>query len=100
MISPTPPEKLVDGANRPYFLWDMDLTIDEFREKLRDSDDATRAWFLGKLMREAKPDDVFLFASREQIVASWECVEPHLGRMRPFWAWLVERLRLQGDARS
>jgi hypothetical protein len=39
-----------------------EMTLDEFRGKLRDPDPDVRAYFLGKLMmRQAKPDDVFSF---------------------------------------
>jgi hypothetical protein len=91
MICPTPPDKLVDLQNRPYFLWDSELTIDEFREKLRDPSETVRSYMLGKLMRQAKPDDVFLFVSREEIIRQWSAVEPFLGKTRPFWSWLVEQ---------
>ena len=38
MLSPTPPEKMVDTQGRPYFLWDCDMTLDEFRQGLADPD--------------------------------------------------------------
>lgn len=97
MISTTPPERLVDQENRPYFLWDMDLDVDEFRARLRDADAATRAYFLGKLMRQAKPDDVFLFVTRDAVLREWEAVQPHLGTTRPFWTWLVSLWKRQDD---
>jgi hypothetical protein len=53
LLAPTPPDRLVDAKDRPYFLWDEDLTIDVFRSRLRDSDPEVRAYYLGKLMRQA-----------------------------------------------
>ena len=64
MLSPTLPHLLVDADGRPYFLWDCDLKLDEFRERLADPDPDVRAYHLGKLMRQAKPDDVFTFRFR------------------------------------
>lgn len=90
MLDPTPPERLVDGQNRPYFLWDMDLTVDEFRARLADPDAEVRAFFVGKLMRQAKPDDVFTFVNESTIRALWPRLERHLGRQRDFWRWLLE----------
>ncbi|MCA8975127.1 MAG: hypothetical protein KDC98_10415 [Planctomycetes bacterium] len=68
MLFPTPPDKLVDAAGRPYFLWDSDMTLADFRQRLREEDREGRAYFVGKLMRQARPDDVFSFVTVDQIV--------------------------------
>jgi hypothetical protein len=67
VLAPTPPERMVDAKGRPYFLWDEDITLDVFRGRLADPDPEVRAYYLGKLMRQAKPDDVFTFASLRDI---------------------------------
>jgi hypothetical protein len=92
-LAPTSPERLVDGRGRPYFLWDEDMTLDQFRARLHDDDPAVRAYFLGKLMRQAKPDDVFAFVTLREVQEQLTAVEPYLGRSRPFWLWLLERWR-------
>jgi hypothetical protein len=89
MLSPTPPDKLVDPQGRPYFLWDCDMTLAEFRERLQDPDPGVRAYLLGKLMRQAKPDDVLTIADLETIKAHWTLVQKHLGNSREFWRWLL-----------
>jgi hypothetical protein len=70
-------------------LWDEDLTIDVFRSRLRDSDPEVRAYYLGKLMRQAKPDDVFTFVTLAEITALFPLVACYLGRSRDFWIWLL-----------
>lgn len=90
-LAPTPPERLVDGSGRPYFLWDDDMSLVTFRERLRDPDPSVRAYFLGKLMRQGKPDDVFTFVSLDQLEAQLPAVDRYLGRTREFWHWLVGR---------
>ena len=87
-LNPTPPERLLDAQGRPYFLWDTDLTIDAFKARLQDPDPDVRAYFIGKLMRQAKPDDVFVFVSPRAIREEWPHIERHLGQARAFWAWL------------
>lgn len=89
VLAPTPPGRLIDARGRPYFLWDEDMTLDEFRARLHDSDPAVRAYFLGKLMRQAKPDDVFSFVSLRVLMEQLTLVEPYLGRTKPFWRWLL-----------
>lgn len=98
LLNPTPPERLVDRRGRPYFLWDVDVTLERFRELLRHPERATRAYALGKLMRQAKPDDVFLFVSPSDIRALWSDVEPQLGDTREFWRWLLATWQEQGVA--
>jgi hypothetical protein len=92
-LAPTPAHRLVDARGRPYFLWDEDLTIDEFRSRIRDVDPEVRAYFIGKLMRQAKPDDVFTFVSLQTIYEQFAAIERYLGRTREFWCWLLDRWR-------
>lgn len=94
LLNPTPPENLVDAAGRPYFLWDVDLTLAEFEERLAGANAEDRAYWLGKLMRQAKPDDVFSFARPEQLASAWPLVRPYLGDTLPFWHWLLRTWNL------
>jgi hypothetical protein len=91
MLCQTPPELLTDARGRPYFLWDVEMTIDEFRQGLADPDPAVRGYLYGKLMRQAKPDDVFLFVRLGAIRQSWSFIEKHLGEKKEFWRWLLDR---------
>lgn len=88
ILVPTPPERMVDAKGRPYFLWDSEMDMATFRERLVDPDEDVRAYYIGKLMRQAKPDDVFTFLDRASIVALWERVVPYLGERRAMWEWL------------
>src|SRR6185295_8557194 len=90
-LAPTPPDRLVDAKGRPYFLWDEDLTLDMFRARLADPDPGIRAYYLGKLMRQAKPDDVFTFVTLAEIKALFPLAVRYLGRSREFWTWLLGR---------
>ena len=93
MLNPTPLEKMLDAQRRPYFLWDGDCTVERFGELLEDADPQVRAYWIGKLMRQAKPDDVFHFVTRGAIESLWPLVERHLGQSRPFWTWILREWR-------
>ncbi|MBL8113345.1 MAG: hypothetical protein JNK60_10700 [Acidobacteria bacterium] len=67
------------------------MTLDEFERQLVDPDPEVRAYFTGKLMRQAKPDDVFTFVKLATIRELWPSLERYLGDKRPFWTWLLER---------
>ena len=89
LLAPTPPDRLVDAKGRPYFLWDENITLDIFRSRLASPDPEVRAYYLGKLMRQAKPDDVFTFVTLTEITALFPLVTRYLGRSRDFWTWLL-----------
>jgi hypothetical protein len=96
VLSFTPQDRLTDNQGRPYFLWDCDLSLDQFCSALQDPDLEVRAYMLGKLMRQAKPDDVFLFVTPREVKSLWPRLSRYLGRTRPFWAWLFETWESQG----
>jgi hypothetical protein len=93
LLCPTSPDRLVDRHGRPYFLWDCELTLEGFRGSLRAGDRAQRAYLVGKLMRQAKPDDVFTFVSLGEIRDLWPDLAGYLGRTRGFWEWLLGEWR-------
>jgi hypothetical protein len=96
VLNPTRPELLVDGQGRPYFLWDVDMTLEAFVAELASSDPQVRGYALGKAMRQAKPDDVLMLASPAQIARDWPWAEPYLGQTRDFWTWLLATWRRLG----
>ena len=98
MLNPTPPDRLTDERGRPYFLWDCDLTLAQFQRGLQDPDPEIRAYLVGKLMRQAKPDDVFLFVTPRTIRELWPRLLRYLGHSRDLWTWLFETWEAQGRA--
>ncbi len=88
MLGPTT-STLLDPASRPYFLWWSEVTVGQLRELLSSSDEETKAYWLGALLREANTRDVWLFTNREEIERMWPKLIRHLGRSRPMWAWLL-----------
>jgi hypothetical protein len=71
--------------------WDVDMTLATFEERLVDPDPEVRGYFLGKLMRQAKPDDVLAMVTLARIASEWASLEPYLGDAKPLWEWLVGR---------
>jgi hypothetical protein len=99
MLAPTPRELLVDQQGRPYFLWDVDMTLEEFEERLASGEPATRAYLIGKMMRQAKPDDVLQLVTPQQIADLWADLERYLGHSRDFWDWLLDEWSRRGILR-
>ncbi|MHB1846697.1 MAG: hypothetical protein ACYCWW_17895 [Deltaproteobacteria bacterium] len=84
------------NAKRPYFLWDVDVTEDELRERLKTPDPDARAQWQGHLMREARYREVWEYLTLAEILRDWEHIRRHLGRMRGFWEFLLEGWREDG----
>ncbi len=84
------------GDQRPYFLWDEDLSIDELRARLHGHDEHERLRLLGKLLREARDVDVWDFVTPRDVAEALPLVRPRLGRRRGFWDFLIEGWRADG----
>jgi len=80
----------------PYFLWDEPMTVARLRDRLRTASRAERARLLAKVLREARDDEVWHFTDPAEVVAAWEELQPHLGRRREFWRFLLARWAEQG----
>jgi len=80
----------------PYFLWDEPMTVSALRERLRTASPAEATRLLGKILREARDTDVWVFTTPVEVAARWEGLVPHLGRRRPFWEFLLGRWRQDG----
>jgi hypothetical protein len=97
MLNPTPDHQLTDATGRPYFLWDCEMTLDELESRLNDPDPATRAYLIGKIMRQAKPDDVFRFVNLETIGELWSDLQRYLGSTLEFWRWILTEWKVIDD---
>jgi hypothetical protein len=87
---------LRDSSVRPYFLWDEERTVGEFRAALDAAESDEWARLVGKLMREARDADVWLFVSPQRVWERFAAIEPFLGRRRAFWRYLLEGWQRDG----
>ena len=87
---------LSDPEGRPYFLWDEDVTLREFKDRLRSADSATRLQALAKLLREARDIDVWHFVTPQDVADALPFLTRKLGRRQGFWSFLIEGWRRLG----
>ena len=88
--------RLGDPNSVPYFLWDAPMTVSELRFRLQSGSAAERDRLLGKILREARDTDVWLFTTPQEVSARWPTLLPHLGRRRLFWEFLLNLWRKEG----
>jgi hypothetical protein len=69
-LQPTHPERLCDPDGRPYFLWDVEMTLADYLRRLDDPDEVVRAYWIGVALRQAKPDNAIALLGPDRIVAA------------------------------
>lgn len=89
----TPAHLLTDSQGRPYFLWDMDMTLAQLRAQLAMPPSAGRDALTAKVLRQAKPDDAVHLIGKAEIVARMDDLGPLLGDTRAFWEFWAARWR-------
>lgn len=83
---------LNDPLAIPYFLWDEPMTVAELRRRLAQASSEERDRLMGKILREARDTDVWLFTTPQEVHRNWNDLSKHLGRRRRFWEFLFEFL--------
>jgi hypothetical protein len=87
---------LADPSAVPYFMWDEPVTVTEVRRRLASAQRPERTRLLGKILREARDQDVWLFTSPAEVETAWSELAPHLGRRRSFWQFVLTRWKELG----
>lgn len=90
---------LARDDQRPYFLWNEDLTVGEVRERLSQRDgeaERERLRLLSILLREARDPDVWEFVTPNEVARELPQIAHRLGRRRRFWEFLIEGWREDG----
>lgn len=87
---------LADEDKRPYFLWDEDISLKEFKQRLSGPDPSERLRMLAKLMREARDTDVWAFVKPQDAADALPLLARRLGRRQAFWDFLIDGWRRHG----
>jgi hypothetical protein len=91
-----PPPDVTDPAAVPYFNWDAPVTNATIRSALAGPDVDDRRYWMARILREARYDDVWAYLRPREVHAELPALLPLLGRRRDFWVFLFDRWRAQG----
>lgn len=80
----------------PYFLWDEPMTVEELKRRIREGSYPEQVRLVGKILREARDTDVWLFTTPDFVVEHWDAVSLHAGRRKAFWQFLFNAWAGQG----
>ncbi len=80
-----------DANQRPYFIWNADLTEADVRRILAGDDEFARARMIGHIVRNARFEDVWKYVTLKDIVENWHIVRGFLWppSLREIWAWAL-----------
>jgi hypothetical protein len=91
-----PPKDVLDPEAVPYFNWDAPVPNAVVRRALAQGPDEDRLYWMARILREARYDDVWAYLSLRDVVARFDELRPMLGRRRELWEFLVSSWRKQG----
>lgn len=81
----------------PYFNWDSPVTNAQVRKALSDGTEDDKVYWIARVMREARYEDVWRYVSlRNDVLPRWHAIEPQLGRWKDKWRFLIESWRARG----
>jgi hypothetical protein len=79
------------AAERPYFVWDYDLTDEHARAILAGDNEFEKIQMMTRIMESARWDDIWRYLTLSQICAHWDKIRPRMRReIRDLWAWALE----------
>ncbi|MBI2008052.1 hypothetical protein HYS82_00120 [Candidatus Amesbacteria bacterium] len=56
------------NSNRPYFLWDYDLTEADVHRLLKEGNQDTKIWLINRILSSARFEDVWKYISLSDLV--------------------------------
>lgn len=57
----------ISKKQRPYWLWDYDLTEADVRRILRGKNEVERRWLMGRILESAKYEDVWKYLKYSEV---------------------------------
>ncbi len=76
---------------RPYFLWDYDLTEEEVRAILRGDNEVEKAWLITRILEYAKWEDIWRYLTVDDVRQNFARLRFRWPRDRELWTYALER---------
>jgi hypothetical protein len=81
---------------RPYFLWDYDLSEEEVFAILRGENEVEKAWLITRILEYARWDDIWRYLTLDDLRENWERLRFRWPQDRELWAYALERWTAHG----
>jgi hypothetical protein len=76
-------------SQRPYFIWDYDLTEEDVHRILRGDNEVEKAWLITRILEYAKWEDIWRYLTVDDVRENFErlMMKPY---QRDLWAYALE----------
>jgi hypothetical protein len=79
-------ERAARAAQRPYFIWDYDLTEDDVRAILRGDNEYEKVQMMVRILERCPWEEIWHYLRLEQVHHYWSQIRPKIRReLRPTW---------------
>lgn len=76
---------------RPYFIWDYDLTEDDVRTILRGDNEYEKVQMMVRILESARWEDIWQYLTLAEVRRYWPQLYRRMRRpVRDVWAWALE----------
>lgn len=77
-------------SQRPYFLWDYDITEEEVREIIRGGNEVEKAWVITRILEYARWEDIWRYLTVDDIRNNFERLRFRWPQVRDLWAYALK----------
>jgi hypothetical protein len=86
MLEPKPFTK-----QRPYFIWDYDLSEEDVRAILRGDNEHEKVQMMVRIMDSARYEDIWSYVTLKDVLEYWTLIAPRMRReVRDVWEWALK----------
>ena len=86
MLDPKPSTK-----QRPYFIWDYDLSEEDVRAILRGDNEYEKVQMMVRIMESAHWEDIWTYLTLAQVKEYWPEIRQRMRKeIREAWSWAFE----------
>jgi hypothetical protein len=79
------------AKQRPYFIWDYDLTEEDVRAILGGDNEFEKLWVMVRILESARWLDIWRYLTLDQVRYYWPKLHRGMRReVRDAWAWALE----------
>ena len=84
-------ERARRAAQRPYFIWDYDLTEDDVRAILRGDNEYEKIQMMVRILESCHFDDIWKYITSAELRENWDLIRPRMRReVRSAWDFAME----------
>jgi hypothetical protein len=79
------------ASERPYFVWDYDISEEQVRQILRSGNSTEKAWVISRILEHAKWEDIWRYLTMDDIRQNLERLRFRRPQDRELWAYALDR---------